>query len=431
MVSREKDILQIRKYLNGELNVRAMHELERRAQDDPFLADALEGFEQADGDQQANLNDLSDRLQQRIAKKERRIIPWGPLSIAASILIIIGAGIWLLSGNQQPEKTARLAQELKVEKKEPPVISAPSPVSPATPEGNNSTKRKKLSPPETYSDKNTYASKEQVVVRKANKAPVVSAPTTDADRQAEEFYKPQKDSVAANELIVKDMSQKKPRDAGKMKEVAASGGGAPAAAETLLQSRAEGVSATPPNNNRTISGVVMDYDGQPITGATVKVVGRPFGVVTDVNGKFTLPDVSKDQTLAVNYIGYSSKKVKVNNGDALNISLQPAGNSLSEVAVTKRDNDHEVIAQDARPQQGWQSYNEYLNKNAQSPDGKRGKVKVSFTVAADGSLSGFKVIKRLSEAADKKAIDLISNGPAWAGGGDKKAKEVKVSVSFK
>ena len=50
-MSREKDILQIRKYLNGELDAAAMHELERRALDDPFLADAIEGFEHAGGGQ--------------------------------------------------------------------------------------------------------------------------------------------------------------------------------------------------------------------------------------------------------------------------------------------------------------------------------------------------------------------------------------------
>jgi hypothetical protein len=204
----------------------------------------------------------------------------------------------------------------------------------------------------------------------------------------------------------------------------------PASTETLVQSRVAGVSVTA-DNNRTITGTVIGDDGQPLTGATVKVIGRPFGVVTDVHGKFTLSDVSKDQTLAVNYIGYNSKKVKVNNGETLNISLQPASSSLSEVVVTKKDNDNGAIAEDARPKDGWQSYNEYLKKNAQSPDGKTGKVKVSFVVAADGSLSQFKITKSLSDAADKKAIDLINSGPAWIGGTNGKPKEVKVSVSFK
>jgi TonB family protein len=73
---------------------------------------------------------------------------------------------------------------------------------------------------------------------------------------------------------------------------------------------------------------------------------------------------------------------------------------------------------------------DYLKKNAQSPDGKTGKVKVSFVVAADGSLSQFKIVKSLSDDADKKAISLISGGPAWVGGTDGKPKEITVSVKF-
>jgi len=45
-VSKQTDISQqIRKYLNGELDARAMHQLEKEAQNDPFLMEALEGYE--------------------------------------------------------------------------------------------------------------------------------------------------------------------------------------------------------------------------------------------------------------------------------------------------------------------------------------------------------------------------------------------------
>lgn len=418
--------MQIRKYLNGELDAHAMHELERRAQDDPFLMDALDGYEQAKSDQQTSLDELSNRLQQRVVKKERRIIPWGALSIAASVLLVLGVAIWFFNGRQRPEKTTQLAQAVKIEQKEQPAISAPSPSATTPAENNNNIT--KQSPPSRHKNHNATADTQQVVVTEANRSPLVSEPVPNADVQAEALYKPKKDSVAANELVVKE-SQRKQAEADKLKEAPVAKNRVPASTETLVQSRVAGVSVTS-DNNRTITGTVIGDDGQPLTGATVKVIGRPFGVVTDVHGKFTLADVSKDQTLAVNYIGYNSKKVKVNNGEALNISLQPASSSLSEVVVTKKDNS-EVVAEDARPKDGWQSYNEYLKKNAQSPDGKTGKVKVSFVVAADGSLNQFKITKSLSDAADKKVIDLINNGPAWIGGTNGKPKEVKVSLSFK
>jgi hypothetical protein len=432
-VNREEDILQIRKYLNGELDGRAMHELERRAIDDPFLADALEGFEQADSDQQANLDELSGRLQQRIDdKKVKRIIPWWPISIAASILIVIGAGIWFFSG-RQPKQSKQLAQNIKPEKKEQSVVSSPSPVAVVTPEKDISTTKVKQPQSKAYSKKSTDTVNQLAAERSADKKSATPEPIAAESntQQGDGLYKPKKDSVAPNEMAVNAVHQKKQvSEFGKLKEVTIAKPKPPASAETLVRSRAEGVTVTP-SDSKTVTGVVMGSDGQPITGATVKVVGKLFGVVTDVNGKFALPDVSKNQTLAVNYIGYNSKKVKVDGEDSLNISLQPASSSLNEVVAVRKADNNDVAAEDAHPQDGWHAYDEYLKKNGQSPDGKTGKVKVSFMVAADGSLSQFKITKSLSDAADKKAIDLITNGPAWVGSNDGKPKEAKVSVSFK
>ncbi|WP_426669681.1 carboxypeptidase-like regulatory domain-containing protein [Mucilaginibacter sp. McL0603] len=435
-MDREKDILQISKYLKGELDARAMHQLEKRALDDPFLADAIEGFEQVKGDQKANLGDLSDRLHKRIAQKERRIIPWGPLSIAASILIFIGAGIWFLSG-KQPEKTARLAQDIKVEKKQPDTIATSSPLAAVTTEKSTDQIKPVQPIAKPSAGKSTKDNTEQLVVKEADKEIVAAEPVGNSDQQVAELYKPKKDSVATNELIVSNMAQSKKANSS-LAEVAIKPKQPAPATETLLKSRADGVSATPADGTgRTITGIVIGSDDrQPIVGATVKVLGRPFGVVTNVQGKFTLQDVAGDQTLAVNYIGYSQKRVNVSNKDSLSISLEPAGSSLSEVVVTgygvKKSNDDAEIADvtDARPKDGWHSYNQYLKKNAASPDGKTGKVKISFMVAANGSLSQLKVTKGLSDAADKKAIDLVTNGPVWTGSTDGRAKEVSVSINF-
>jgi hypothetical protein len=70
----EADISLIRKYLSGELDARAMHLLERRAQDDPFLMDALEGYENTKSDSVVPLSELSARLHNRVEKKKGRVI---------------------------------------------------------------------------------------------------------------------------------------------------------------------------------------------------------------------------------------------------------------------------------------------------------------------------------------------------------------------
>jgi TonB-dependent SusC/RagA subfamily outer membrane receptor len=98
----KNDISQIRKYLNGELDAHAMHELERRALDDPFLMDALEGYEQVGKNQQPNLEELQGRLQQRIAPAKKRLTLWPAMGIAASVLVFISIGGWWLLNYRAP-----------------------------------------------------------------------------------------------------------------------------------------------------------------------------------------------------------------------------------------------------------------------------------------------------------------------------------------
>jgi len=435
-VDRVDDIIQVRKYLNGELNARAMHELERRALDDPFLADALEGFEHASADQQANLAELTNRLHQRTEKKVRKIIPWIPLSAAASIIVVLGAGIWFISNrNSQRDAKHELVRDVITEKKETHVAPNSTIAADTLKVQNDKAIAQTQAPkikdareikvnPKTIDQadkqvelKETPPAVSDLSVAKAD-APVTVSQSPNADIASSgyeyKYLSPKKDSLGANDILVGDISKKK---AGKPKGLSTT--------QTLLKSRADGLIVNT-NDNNTITGTVVGDGGLPLTGATVKVQGRNFGVVTDANGKFTLQDVPKGQTLSVNYIGYSGKKVKADQ-DSMRISLEPTGSSLAEVVVTKET---ETAAQEAHPHDGWKSFNDYLDKNAQSPDGKTGKVKVSFVVSSNGTLSQFKVVKSLSDDADKKAISLIGAGPTWVGNTDGKTKEVTVTVKF-
>jgi hypothetical protein len=87
-------------------------------------------------------------------------------------------------------------------------------------------------------------------------------------------------------------------------------------------------------------------------------------------------------------------------------------------------------AVEAHPQSGWNNFTKYLQDNAVSPDGKTGTVKLTFTVNNDGSFSDFVVKNELSEVANKKAIDLIKNGPLWDASTNGKAKEITLDVNF-
>ena len=87
------------------------------------------------------------------------------------------------------------------------------------------------------------------------------------------------------------------------------------------------------NATHTVSGIVKDENGLPIIGATVKVRGAQMGVVTDIDGKFSLK-TSVGSVLTVSYIGYKTQDIKVQEGSSLNIKLEPESKQLNEVVVT-------------------------------------------------------------------------------------------------
>lgn len=87
------------------------------------------------------------------------------------------------------------------------------------------------------------------------------------------------------------------------------------------------------NATHTVSGIVKDENGLPIIGATVKVRGAQMGIVTDIDGKFSLK-TSVGSVLTVSYIGYKTQDIKVQEGSSLNIKLEPESKQLNEVVVT-------------------------------------------------------------------------------------------------
>lgn len=441
MDNREADISKIKKYLEGKLDARAMHQLEKRALDDPFLMDALEGYGKKGAHQKENLDALTARLQQRVAdKKVRRMIPWVPVSVAASILVIISAGLWFYTSSQQPEtlKVKRIASDVKPAST--PSMGVPPPL---ITKNDTLAGNLKAAQYEKNVDKRSIErdSRQPKITAYSNK--LLSAAATDAASDApvlsqdvEQTVKRYKDSAGINDVVVSSFDGNKKKDTLDKAKMAARSSSL-ALKEIRVQGKVEGVTANPANTygvpQKTINGVVIAKDdGQPITGAVVKVLGSSHGAVTDKAGKFSLQNVTDNQTLAVGYIGYSTKQVKVNNGDSLNITLDPNHSALAEVVVTssKRSNNKENAYEDARPKDGWKAFDAYLKNNGVSTDGKTGKVKVSFMVDGKGQLSNFKIIKSLSKIADQKAIDLIQYGPDWFGRTDKQPFEVKVNVKF-
>lgn len=82
---------------------------------------------------------------------------------------------------------------------------------------------------------------------------------------------------------------------------------------------------------REITGTVQDEQGNPVTGATVKVKGKTYGTVTDANGNYKLQIPAGINNLEFSYIGYDRKELNAN--DNMTVRLSPSKTALSEVVV--------------------------------------------------------------------------------------------------
>lgn len=81
-----------------------------------------------------------------------------------------------------------------------------------------------------------------------------------------------------------------------------------------------------------VTGTVQDVDGMGIPGVNVIVKGGSTGVVTDMDGKFSL-SVSMGDVLEFRYVGYLSEEVKVTGRKPLNITLREDSKLLDAIVV--------------------------------------------------------------------------------------------------
>lgn len=80
-----------------------------------------------------------------------------------------------------------------------------------------------------------------------------------------------------------------------------------------------------------VKGQVLDSNGEPVIGATVKTPGSKTGTITDLDGNFTL-NAAPGSTLEISYIGYKAKTVKATAGK-MKITMEEDNQALNEVVV--------------------------------------------------------------------------------------------------
>ena len=85
---------------------------------------------------------------------------------------------------------------------------------------------------------------------------------------------------------------------------------------------------------RTVSGTVLDENGETMPGVMVTTTDGRSGVVSDEKGRFSIQVKSSDKTLSLSMLGYNVQTVNIEGKETLTVVMVPdADNTLNEVVV--------------------------------------------------------------------------------------------------
>lgn len=425
------------KYKKGELSPKEMHALEKKALNDPFLADALEGLENI------SLKDLASdvaELNRKITKPGKTIL-FTPLRIAAGVILVAASVFVVYQFSPKREDIA-----LKTEKPNPSTVSPNSEIQ--KPAGKTGTEPQKAEEKVELKKNQSTIKPTKVEGEKtgARKGPYESTKTKADQLEVATATKPKirQPSVAETQALAAQDKPAEIKDEAKKEQAPVS-----VAMEPVQQSAAEDLKKTERAVGRTakakfksdvpsgiaaggasqisskrITGkVISAEDGTPLPGVNVVVAGTTQGTVTDTHGNFSLQPSDVNQKLVFSFIGLQTQEVNIDGKDKVDVTLKQDVAQLSEVVVSgfgaKRDDDAEPIVHLASPIGGTRAYNKYLDANVRYPqeaikNNIKGKVKVEFSVKTDGSLDDYKVVKSLGYGCDEEVIRLIKDGPKWS-----------------
>lgn len=355
---------------------------------DPFLADAMDGYSQVEGNHEERIEKLRMQISAHTVKhtnsskgKNSYAITW---SIAACLVIGIGISTYFLFLKKSMTDNVFIAKE-----------DIPSAVfEPVTPkEEISSLAEAKMKQDSTH----------EVIVKQADKKNIVAKSKTTP--------KPQSVPIAATPVIEEATGEETAGQAIMLEETIVADTNT--SHSEVPEMKVAKVAA--PNRN-LIKGKVTDEKGEPIIGASVAYTGTNTGTITDLNGEFTLKKEEGNQELTAQFIGYEPVEIPVDTSRTMLIAMNEDKQTLDEVVVVGTKDKYQT----PQPVTGKRKYKKYLEENLIRPNDKckdvKGEVILAFFVDKEGNPQNITIVHGLCESADKEAVRLVKEGPKWTFG---------------
>lgn len=422
----------IERYLRGEMSSAEMHALEKAALDDPFLAEALEGYtDSKNREVVVAMHDLQNRLQQRAEPAAIIRMPaarrW--LSIAAAVFIIAGTiTTWYFL---QPTTVDGIVQEKQTlnELNDSAAIqalvqsAADSTIPGSGTETETKEQAKRPTPARVAAGNKAETQQEQAATQPA---PPVTLPAIKANERIETFTTPEQEEKVAKETVTNDRRGFR---------------------NLSLNKKESSLPATSRINTYVFSGTVKDSLNNGLPFLNISIPNTPLTTYTDARGGFRIITGDSTVTLRIKGVGLREKDVHLAHTDGVTeIFMEHTGNALSVGAITgygKRSKQKPVSSSpqnldseelEAEPVDGWFSYEIYLQNNTQvqnvDPLQMQGTVDLLFSVDKFGTPHDFKVEHSNCPKCEKEAIRLIKQGPRWKINGTAKTAKVSLTLYF-
>lgn len=427
----------IDKYLKGELTAAQMHALEKKALDDPFLADALEGVQSLSPEElRADLGNLQVAVARQVQKKNA-LWPWVG-RIAAGLLLLAVSTIIIISISDRDGKNANDNLALNKENKLAPVAPqeeeeiladstpATEPASAQAPVREES-KNKTAEPLKRSSKPQTQPDQRIADIPTENS----TAGAAEKDEEQEALAEPDiSQSVQTEEKIATTLEDSAPSTVQLDAEKKRQGDKDDARAKSAKEKAAPGAPLQGRSNSYSVGKkiihgkVTFSDDGTGLAGVNVLIKGSNMGTVTDEKGNYQIP-VSDDQpTLQFSFIGFTNRDVEASS-EEVDVQLEADASELTEVVVVGYGSKDPgflpstpSVMELATPEGGRKVFKQYLEKNLKYPQEAiknqvEGKVTVQFTIGMSGQLTDFRVIRGIGYGCDEEVIRLIKAGPKW------------------
>ena len=410
------------KYLKGELSREERYTFERDLQADPFEMDAMEGMEQVPaGDLEEDLLSIHAGMHKRLKRRRRRTFYYAAASVAS--LLIVGT-IFLNIYNINPKSAQEtipndetFLHEDVTEQVDVPVQEEKSvdriilkeekdmAMEQATvPE--DAQVREETPVQEIVQDREYAQNQDEIIVHEEMAMRAAEAVSAEVVSDVVEAPAPVSEEVVVMEALPK-RSQKKSR--------------AQEAPSAYTSGQVSGI-------------VVSSEDMEPLPGASITVKGSDSGMVTDIEGRFSLvTDQQAQTTVIASYIGMETEEYQLSGGTENRVVMQPDVTALNEVVVLGYDADKETYTtgavqtvdldkednkySGAEPEGGLEAYKMYIEEQIRFPAGdsisNREVVVLKFNVGSDGSISQIRTLRSPGSSFTEEALRLLNEGPSW------------------